>query len=321
MFIGIGAGELVLWLFGGGYGRLALATFVATLLARLVGGPRLVIVQAAGSAILTVASADGQVGMNRMVDALIGAGVALVGSQFLFSPEPVALVRRAEVTALRTMAKAVDLVADALASDDDLPSERSLTALQILREDLAELARFATPARGLPATRSCGVGGNHRRPRNPRTPNTSTSSGSAASPSRARPWQSRSTIEPWSCRSHATSSRNSPNTIAADPGDRSVRLAVIRERGSTLICRTSSASHWRRGAQLTAACMALRLAFVDLIVFAGVKPQRCDGDARGRHRRRRCAHPRRRCPSSRASSIFRRVMLAVCCRPGTAGGG
>jgi uncharacterized membrane protein YgaE (UPF0421/DUF939 family) len=85
---------------GGGYGTLALATFVAMAIARALGGARVTVAQAAAGAILTVAVANGEAGPDRLVDALIGAGVALVFSQLLFSPEPVALLRRAEAAAL-----------------------------------------------------------------------------------------------------------------------------------------------------------------------------------------------------------------------------
>jgi uncharacterized membrane protein YgaE (UPF0421/DUF939 family) len=69
---------------GGGYGTLALATFAAMAVAVALGGVRITVGQAAVSAILTVAVADGEAGPQRLVDALIGAGTALVSSQLLF---------------------------------------------------------------------------------------------------------------------------------------------------------------------------------------------------------------------------------------------
>ena len=44
----------------------------------VLGGARIMIAQAAAGAILTVAVADGEAGLLRLVEALIGAGVALV---------------------------------------------------------------------------------------------------------------------------------------------------------------------------------------------------------------------------------------------------
>jgi uncharacterized membrane protein YgaE (UPF0421/DUF939 family) len=139
--LGIAAGELTVAALGGGYGRLALATFVAMAVARALDGARIVIAQAGASAILTVAVANGEAGTQRLVDALIGAGVALVFSQLLFSPEPVSLVRRAEVAALARMAKGLELTARALSSHDDTLAEQAMRELRDLRDPLAELAR------------------------------------------------------------------------------------------------------------------------------------------------------------------------------------
>ena len=95
VFVGIIVAELALLVLGAGYGRLALATFVAMAVARALGGARIVIGQAAASAILTLATADGKYGLHRIGDAMIGATIALGFSQVLFSPEPIGLVRRA----------------------------------------------------------------------------------------------------------------------------------------------------------------------------------------------------------------------------------
>jgi hypothetical protein len=142
VMIGITAGELTVFALGGGYGSLALATFSAMALARLLGRSRLVVVQAAAGAILTVAAADGEAGVHRLIDALIGAGVALVFSQIRLSPEPVALVRRAAADALGRMAKALTLTAQALEQHDDDLAHEGLELLRDVRDTLAELARL-----------------------------------------------------------------------------------------------------------------------------------------------------------------------------------
>lgn len=84
--IGIVFGELTVVVLGGGWDGLALATFVALFIAQALGANRLMRVQAAAGAILTIAAADGGAGVNRLIDALIGAGVALVFTQVLFPP-------------------------------------------------------------------------------------------------------------------------------------------------------------------------------------------------------------------------------------------
>ena len=140
--VGIVVGESVLALVGPGYGSLALATFVAMAVARMLGGVRIVLAQAAIGAILVISSGDVDVGPQRLVDALIGAAVALVFTQILFTPEPVGLVRRAEVVALGDMATGLDQAAQALERGEDEASRRALSSLRDLRDRLGELARM-----------------------------------------------------------------------------------------------------------------------------------------------------------------------------------
>lgn len=141
VLIGIVAGELAIALMGNTVVSLALATFTALLVARALGGARLVLAQSAAGAILTVASANSEVGINRAVDALIGGAVALVFSQFLFSPEPIAMLRRAERGALTDLAAALRLTARALEGDDRELDERAVLTLRGLRDRMVELAR------------------------------------------------------------------------------------------------------------------------------------------------------------------------------------
>jgi uncharacterized membrane protein YgaE (UPF0421/DUF939 family) len=138
--VGIAVGELTLVTVGGGSGPLALAILVATAAARAVGGARIAVAQAAVGAILVVALSDAQAGVDRMSDALIGAGVALVFSQLLFSPEPLALLRHSEAAALEGMAEGLTLLARALEGDDDELAERALAGLRDLPGALAELS-------------------------------------------------------------------------------------------------------------------------------------------------------------------------------------
>jgi hypothetical protein len=143
VILGIVVGELTLVTLSAGSGSMALAILVATALARALGGTRIVIAQAAIGAILTVALGDADAGIARLADALIGVGVALVFSQLLFSPEPVALVRRAEAPLLERMSRGLHLVADALQQDDDDLAWDAITALRELPEDLTEMRRMA----------------------------------------------------------------------------------------------------------------------------------------------------------------------------------
>jgi len=139
VLLGIAVGEATVAAFGG-YGGLAVGTFVAATLAILLGGSRIMVAQAATGAILVMTVAN-EPGIYRLADALVGGCVAIVFSQTLFSPEPVRLLRRAEASALRAIADGLQLTARALERDDDELAERALEELRGLRDRLAELAR------------------------------------------------------------------------------------------------------------------------------------------------------------------------------------
>ena len=141
VIVGIAVGEATLLTWGGGYGSLAIAILVATAVARALNGARIAVAQAAVSAILVVALEDADAGIDRLLDALIGGGVALVFSQLLFSPEPVRLLRRAETVALEVMADGLASTARALEDDDDELAGNAITDLREVRDDLAELGR------------------------------------------------------------------------------------------------------------------------------------------------------------------------------------
>jgi len=141
VIVGIAVGELTLLSIGGGYGSLAIAILAATAIARAFSGARIAVAQAAASAILVVALADADAGAARLIDALVGAAVALVFSQLLFSPEPVRLLRRAETAALAVMADGLSSTAKALEHDDDELAARAISGLRDLRDDLSELGR------------------------------------------------------------------------------------------------------------------------------------------------------------------------------------
>ena len=76
------------------------------------GGPaRIVRAQAAVGAILVTVVGHPEQGFDRVVDAIIGAGVALAFSQLLFPPEPLRLLRRAETTVLSSLAAGLQTTA------------------------------------------------------------------------------------------------------------------------------------------------------------------------------------------------------------------
>lgn len=140
VLLGIGVAEVTVLVVDTVYVRVALAALITMVAARLLGGARIVIAQAAAAAILTVAVAN-ESGVERLIDALIGAGVALVFTQVLFSPDPMAMLRRAEATALSGMAEALALTARALERGDEDMAEDAMSKLRSLRDDLGQLGK------------------------------------------------------------------------------------------------------------------------------------------------------------------------------------
>ncbi|GHD17155.1 FUSC family protein [Nocardiopsis kunsanensis] len=138
--IGIVVGEFSIALFGGGYATMVAAIAVAMMIAVALGAARLVIAQAASGSILTLAVADGQVGLSRLTDALIGASVALVMSQVLFPTRPAAWLRRIENEALQEIVRLLDATGRALQGDED-PSLSTVDRLSALSRPMADLSR------------------------------------------------------------------------------------------------------------------------------------------------------------------------------------
>lgn len=270
VIVGILVGELALFAVGDGYGTLALATFVAMAIAHGLGGARITIAQAAVGAILTIAVARPEAGLDRLVDALVGTGVALVFSQVLFSPEPVGLVRRVEAAALRDLADGLDLTARALEESDDKLAGQALDQLREMRDRLAELSRTrkasARVARRSLAWRSS------RGPvvrENENAGHLDLLGGSCLMLTRvaieATPPERRS-LAP-----HVRELSRSLGDLARAPGDRETRqdaadraLAVARQ-----LWRSNPATD----SALAAAVIAARVTAVDLMTFAGVEPR------------------------------------------------
>jgi len=139
VLIGVVVGGVAVWLAGSGAWTLAAAAFLAMLLARAVDNARIVQAQAAVSAILVIVLGHPQQGWERLVDAFIGAAVALAFSQLLFTPEPLRLLRRAEATVLASLADGLRMTGDAVEHGDRQRAEAATAKLRNLRDDLAAL--------------------------------------------------------------------------------------------------------------------------------------------------------------------------------------
>jgi hypothetical protein len=275
--VGVVAGEATIAALGGGYGSLALAVFAATAVARALGGARIVIAQAAAGAILTVAVANGEAGTERLVDALIGVGVALVFTQVLFSPEPLALLRRAEAAALADMAEGLRLTARALDCDDGDAAERAMSHLRTVRDRLSELGRTRA-ASGRVARRSA-VWRSQIAPVVSETEDagrldllggsclTLTRAAMATDPA------SRRRLAP-----HVRELADGLADLASGPGDRSTRQEAADR--ALEVARRLATGDTPSEAEAVAAMVALRTAASDLMVFAGVDAEQADAAVR-----------------------------------------
>ena len=113
---------------GTGAWQLVVATAATTLLATAAAAPPVIRVQAAASAILVVAlhQPGADVPFQRLVDALIGGGLAIVLARFLFPVDPLELVRKEARTLRGRLADALVEVARALDEGDTERAKRAL---------------------------------------------------------------------------------------------------------------------------------------------------------------------------------------------------
>ncbi|MFE9696091.1 aromatic acid exporter family protein [Streptomyces sp. NPDC006270] len=126
---GVIVGQLAYHFLGHGAASVGVAVLVALFVALLVDGQRITMAQAAVGAVISVAAGQ-RAGIDRVQDALFGAGVALVFSQLLFPPHPLALLRRAETATLHGLSRALELTARTL---DESADERIARPWEELR--------------------------------------------------------------------------------------------------------------------------------------------------------------------------------------------
>jgi hypothetical protein len=267
VFVGIVVAELTMLVLGAGYGTLALATFVAMVVARALGGARIVIGQAAVSAILAVATATGGYGLHRVGDAMIGAVVALGFSQVLFSPEPVGLLRRAEKSALAGIAQGVARTAHALERDDPALVERALDTMRDLRDQLADLGRSRRQSPRV--ARHSAVWWSHQAPlvaERERAGHLDLLGTSCLMLTRTA-----LVTMPRDRARLAATFRELGRVFAAlakEPGDRATRQAAVDQ--AVLITRRFEHETAPSDSTLAVAVMSLRVVAADLLLFAGV---------------------------------------------------
>ena len=101
--LGIGVADLLVRAIGTGPAQIGLMVLLAMSAAVLLGGGPLLVTEAAVSAILLVVLEPTSAGLapSRVVEAVVGGGVALAVSALAFPPDPVLLVGRSAQAPLR----------------------------------------------------------------------------------------------------------------------------------------------------------------------------------------------------------------------------
>jgi hypothetical protein len=126
--LGIGVGDLLVYLLGTGWWQIAVVVALAMGAAVLVGGSTLLINQSAISAVLvaTVQVPTSGFDPSRWLDAVIGSAFALLVNAIV-PTDPLRLVKRQIEPLLNELAASLDDTADAIARDDRAAASKALT--------------------------------------------------------------------------------------------------------------------------------------------------------------------------------------------------
>lgn len=270
--VGIAVAELVVEFAGGGVWTLALATFFAMLIARAVDDQPIVVAQAAVSAVLITTFGSQEQGWERLVDALIGVGVALVFSQLLFAPEPLRLLRRAEGAVLSSLAEGLRLTAHALEQNNHQLADQATRQLRALRDDLVALNTVrAASARIVRHSLTWRMRAAQVALEKQRADQLDLLAGSGVMLARtamATTDQERHSLTP-AIRQLATALAD----MARDPGDGPARQRAADralDLASWLIVHAAAVP---AQSALADACAAVRMIAIDVMVFAGMEPE------------------------------------------------
>jgi uncharacterized membrane protein YgaE (UPF0421/DUF939 family) len=139
--LGIGLADLLVGAIGSGPLQLGLLVMLAMGAAVLLGGGPLLVTEAAVSATLLVLLEPSSTALpsSRLIEALVGGGVALAVSALAFPPNPAILVGRSAQAVFGGLGRALEEVAAALADGDLRRSEGALEAAREIDRDLAAL--------------------------------------------------------------------------------------------------------------------------------------------------------------------------------------
>ena len=127
--------------------RLAVITFVAMMAALSFGLAPVIAIQSGVSAILVIAMGPVTAGPTRLMDVAVGAGVGLLFSQVLMTPDPVRLIENAARRMLKLMALGFAQDAEAVAERDQRKAQAALRHFFEARDSLNALGADIASAR------------------------------------------------------------------------------------------------------------------------------------------------------------------------------
>jgi uncharacterized membrane protein YgaE (UPF0421/DUF939 family) len=138
--LGIAVADVLVHTLGTGLAQVGLLVLLAMTAAVVLGGGELLISEAAVSAVL-IASLPTSAAGTRLVEALIGGGVALAVHALVFPPDPVLPVARATNLLFGRLGLALSTAAAALEARDPGGGEQALRAAQEADRHLRTLER------------------------------------------------------------------------------------------------------------------------------------------------------------------------------------
>jgi uncharacterized membrane protein YgaE (UPF0421/DUF939 family) len=150
--LGIGTGTLVQGLFGPGTVSIAIAALIALVAAVFIGqgyiGQGMMFAnQTVVSSILVLALYRSGVGWERIFDALIGGGLAIVVAVLLFPANPLVVLRSARIEVLRTLHSVLTRTGDIASGRRIAAHDWPLPAVDRVHEQLGGLIQARTTAR------------------------------------------------------------------------------------------------------------------------------------------------------------------------------
>jgi uncharacterized membrane protein YgaE (UPF0421/DUF939 family) len=158
--LGIGVADLLVSVLGSGPIQLGVLVILASSAAVMLGGGPVLVTEAAVSAILLVLLEPAGSGLppERLLEALIGGGVALAVAALAFPLDPVLLVSRSVQAVFGKLGRTLEELAAALESGDSGRAEHALAAARELDDDVRAfeqaLALGGETARFSPGRRS-----------------------------------------------------------------------------------------------------------------------------------------------------------------------